>query len=472
MTLRRISKGPTDNLEEPQRQTETDEDPSVIPTRREIDPVNQEFYQELSSNLLKQFGLGRLDDRPRPRAEIRKSGTSDVLQRMFSGREREEDVLQTESRADFEVLVYAHAVESDQGNPEDFIESFRQLGLELEVDDQGSLHTVDWGVFFTNYDALSEIQQQEFLSGITENFTHAQRRQFRRNFRLIERNHRQRRVADRLFSDEEIQAMFGEGTLTDEEVERVAQERAQEDPELAQELERIETITVAINAEAQAEQQAQQQAEEDLTQLASTQDGRSEVLEETLPSHATQLEIATALRSHANVSISDCEIKDGQLSFDAPGAYSPAFADIQITPEGFATKIGGKTTVFPFHELKEAIDGIHAVETLQKEAGVETVLAMNPERLEWVQNTRVASKLFETAQQLSFLLTTDPRSSTPEDLFIKLVTDIGEMGESEFEEFQDIITGVDNIDSIGTNPSVALAIKSSISPEEQESEIA
>ena len=116
-------------------------------------------------------------------------------------------------------------------------------------------------------------------------------------------------------------------------------------------------------------------------------------------------------------------------------------------------------------------DGLKFVD-VAKEAGVETVLAMNPERLEWVQNTRVASKLFETAQQLSFLLTTDPRSSTPEDLFIKLVTDIGEMGESEFEEFQDIITGVDNIDSIGTNPSVALAIKSSISPEEQESEIA
>ncbi len=417
------------NFEKPKENfTESRKEKEPEYRERTLAPLDEESYKKM---------INRLDERST--STVRVSRTRDYLQ----GKSTQANLSQTETE-DFTALASKYFRDNKKG-----LEALRKRGLKIQISKEGEVESVDWKTVFDNIQEMEEPELNQLIETASGN--RKQSEIFRRDLRTVERNHRQRQVLRKVLSRADAQQELEEGTLTSERVDELAQEMAKTDSEMAQDLSRIQDIDTAIASEAQTEETAAKDLQELEPEL-------SKQLDKTfMDNPSTKMEIAIALRQ-AGTSITNCTMENGNLRFDVPTEYTPRFADIEITPEGFKVKEGENTIVFPFNKLVEAVQGIKAREILSKEADVQTVLAANPERIEWL-DLPTASKIFEIACETPFLVTGGSTQQTDRENYIALLKDIADMDEAEFEEFQEIIDAIEDTGVIDNNASIALTLK-------------
>jgi len=338
-----------------------------------------------------------------------------------------------ETIKDVESLLYINTRGLKKSERSKVIGSLSGAGLLIDIDKKtGEIKQV----------SLSELARKkglniESLEGLESELTKEEYQQFIDTIHQFEHRYTKRNILQKVVSRKEGQQALLKGKLTEAKVMVIAQKIADEGDEEMGHLIRREAELGQINTNRENEK-----AQADILKTAKSAPKKYNVLESTF-SHkpAEKLKAIVALHS-INLNLANCEVKDGKLSFNAPGIkYVPT--TIFIVPKGFEVE----SVLFSFNQLDAAIQGLRGKDELSKsnDAGI-AALAQNPTRNNWAKDIWTASKLFEVAKSMPEMaakgLPNKLKKMSPKERFRILMGQIAKIPPELFKEFR---TGVDNV---------------------------
>lgn len=271
----------------------------------------------------------------------------------------------------------------------------------------------------------SDFDEQDYLS-FTEDIT------------VLEAKHRKRIILNKVIGTEEGKAALLNNELSPEKVAMIAENMAQHDEEMKNDLQLL------TEANKKIETLEDKKAENDIKKTRETAPEKFSVLEEIfLQNKKNEIEMTKALhRNH--YSLENCRTEGGRLYLNIEGIRL-APPKIDITLNGF--KVQNEDFSF---DLDAAVKAVRGREEIEK-----WVLSHNldKEKNEWLNYEDKyfkAAKLYRIAEEMPFMLLGFSKLGL-KDRFDILISHIAVMSTREFNKFVDVIKKIEDLKQIREN---------------------